>query len=910
MKNIFFLIILIIFVIACSKGEKAKAKDNVTAKKPLAPIVESKNEKIDLGNQYLLNGNFDKAIEYYNKGLNENRSVAFYNLGIVYYLNGKYSESEDYFRKSLEENKNFKPAYVNLAASLVKQGKIKEAVDIVSQVEPETSKEIQVVAEVYALGGDTAKAYYYYKKYEKSKDQDPSGLISYGLFLKGIGEDKKGSDLIKNAIVKLEERENKDYEDYYQLGLAYYNIENYEKSIYSLKSALNLKKTYEASELLMKIYENQGKYDMASLAAENLVMLNPSVRSYALYVKNLIKSSNYTEANYVLKEAMGKYPKEKELFFLQHRYYILVGDLINAHKVAKEAYEKIKDDDTLFNYIKQSILYDHNFAEAKKLIPALRNSDLNNIARSMLLLKEGNIIAAENTILQVLNKKNEDYNYVVSYLNIKKGNYNAAEQSIELMDDIPEKFFYKFVLYYNTKQFGKLADLSLKNVRYIKTVKRFPRVSFKLQPTLEDLNFAFEFRLEYETFLRLVLTPIIIHPEEMTIYMSTGYNLLKQSDQLLALNELKKSVNFSEGIKHNNNGVKAMLEFDYEKASKEFTEAVNYLGDNPIVYYNIGLLMLNLGDLDKAYEFFDNVLLNNKFIFPAYLGKAICLSYQDERVRVFSQYDMLISNFDILEKNEKKQADQFYYTKLLALIGSKKYDDVIGVIKDSDPALLRSIKDLAILFKTGDYEGYLKKESVLFRKDTVKSLLSLYYFNKILAYPNNDRLSDYMIYYLSLTKNIPHKLSNHKLDRHLAVENIKYDIYFQRPTILESLRNLRKIDDKEPKLFKLSLYYFTLKMDVINAEISLQNLKKLNMDKQAYYYQMLYHFITNNSYNLSKSINKYIEIAPNDYRGYMVELLRGFRENNLQTAYDNANRLEKSVLKNKKLPLEIVLNDF
>ncbi|MGC9062981.1 tetratricopeptide repeat protein [Calditerrivibrio sp.] len=910
MRRFFYLIIILFLLVACGKKDKPKPIDNITAKKPIAPIEETKNEKIDAGNQFLLNGDFEKAIEFYNKGLEENRAVAFYNLGVVNYLLGKYKDSEEYFRKAINENKEFKSAYINLAATLVKEDRIREAVETISKIEPSNAKEYLIVAEIYAKVGDVAKAYYYFRKLEGSKDITAAGMISYGLFLKGIGEEAKGVELIDKGIKKLDEIENKDYDDFYQLGLAHYALGHYEKSIYNLKSALNIKKTYEASEMLMKIYESQGKYDLAAILAEDLVGLNPSLKSYLSYVENLIKSSNYDEASNIVTELLSKFDKSFEIYKIAHKFYILKGDLINAHKVAKLAYDKLRDDRSLFFYIRHSILYDYNLSEARKLLSQLKSPEYIAIAKGFLNLKEGSFSQAEKIVNDIKDDKDPDYNYIKAFLLLRNREYSAVEKHIDNMEDIPERFFYKFIYYYNTKQFGKLAELSLKNVKYIKNVKRYPRFDIKLQPTLEDLNFAFEFRPDFETMLRLILTPMFIDPEEMTSYLSAGYNLLQQSDQLAALRELKKSVNFSEGIRHNNTAVKYMLEFDYESASKELTEAANYLGDNPIVYFNIGLLMLNLGNIDKAYEFFDSVLLNNKFVFPAYLGKAVCLSYQDERVRVLAQYDMLISNYNILENNEKTQARKYQYYKLLAMVGYKKYDELIETIKDNDPLIYKSIKNLAILFKTGDYKNYLKEENHFFRNKTINALLTLYYDDTLIDYPTNDRVSDYMMHYLSLSKDKNHKLAVHNVDKYLLIENIRYDIFYGKNTILENLRRLKNLDSNEVNLYKLSLYYFTLKKDVINAELSLKNLKKYNMDKQGYYYQMLYHLLTNNTFNLSKSINKYIEIAPNDYRGYIVELLKGFRENNLQMAYDNGIRLEKSVLKNKKMPLEIVLNEF
>jgi len=144
---------------------------------------------------------------------------------------------------------------------------------------------------------------------------------------------------------------------------------------------------------------------------------------------------------------------------------------------------------------------------------------------------------------------------------------------------------------------------SFKKCHVIKNTKRYPNVHIRLVPIMEDLKFAFSFDGSFESCMRFVLTPVFINPEELTSYLGIGYNLLKQSDPSVAISELRKSVTFSEGIRHNNNGVKAILNFDYENARKELEAASNYLQDNPVVSYNLGVLMLNLGSVEKAYNF-------------------------------------------------------------------------------------------------------------------------------------------------------------------------------------------------------------------------------------------------------------------------------------------------------------------
>jgi len=87
------------------------------------------------------------------------------------------------------------------------------------------------------------------------------------------------------TIKKIESNELKEYEDFYQLAAAYFSLQDYDKAIYYGKSAVNLKKTYEVLEILLKSYENQGKYDLAALTAEDMLSINQDIPTYIIYIK-------------------------------------------------------------------------------------------------------------------------------------------------------------------------------------------------------------------------------------------------------------------------------------------------------------------------------------------------------------------------------------------------------------------------------------------------------------------------------------------------------------------------------------------------------------------------------------------------------------------------------------------------
>nr|2AVP_A Chain A, synthetic consensus TPR protein [Methanothrix harundinacea 6Ac] len=58
----------------------------------------------NLGNAYYKQGDYDEAIEYYQKALElDPRSAeAWYNLGNAYYKQGDYDEAIEYYQKALE----------------------------------------------------------------------------------------------------------------------------------------------------------------------------------------------------------------------------------------------------------------------------------------------------------------------------------------------------------------------------------------------------------------------------------------------------------------------------------------------------------------------------------------------------------------------------------------------------------------------------------------------------------------------------------------------------------------------------------------------------------------------------------------------------------------------------------------
>jgi tetratricopeptide (TPR) repeat protein len=913
MKYLILPLCLIVFFVSCGPNKKEISQDNLTDKKPIESVVLSADEVLQKGNTLFLNGRFDEAINYYQKSLDENKAIAYYNIGVCYFLMEDYEKSREYFEAAYKLDSSFTESYINLAASLLQLKRFEEAEKIINNLQDYTSsaKFLVNAANTYLKIGNTAKSYYYFDLASKKASNEPYFKSSYGAFLISIGEYEKGIDILENL-------RDKDYSDYFNLALAYYNLSEFDKSIVRAKNALEIKETMETYETMAKNYEKLQDYVLAAESYRNVLRFTNDIFYLLKYALNLFKGGDYILALNTLDKAISEHPKNKEAYLLQYMIYDSIKDLNSATKTIEKAYSNIKDSEILYKYVWHYLVRLNKTNKVSDIIFSNRyDEDISNLLKALYYTKTKNYKRAQEHLNNIKRLKNSDYYYLLTYNYLKNRRYEEALVTTSYIDEnLPERLWFEFVLNWNLKNQTRVMEIADEFLNLAEIFNKSPDISLQLTPVTTDFDLSFQFEGDFEDILRLSLTPIIINPDEMLEFLALGYKLLTEDEKNKALGELNKSVTFANAIELNTKGVKAFIEYDYNSALKYFSEADKNLKNNSIILYNIGLTYLNLGDKHSAYEFFDKAILFNRYTLQAYLGKAIFFKTYNEVLRSRNQYDLLFVNYDNMKASDPELAPYFELAKYYALIGTGDYDSVIDefIVMENRHNFFNFLLNLAYYFKTkenkyidniGKIDAFRSKEIVHLLKLYQGQTLNIELDSKDICYKN-------MLSNILIDKGITYNFENIISEATLKDE-IYRNIYIKNYN--KALKLLQVFSNRyfrSPELYKVSLYYFLVKYDKINAEASLSALENLGRkDIFTEYYKILYYLVFFNEKTVTDEINRYIENYPYDFRGLAADVILSFKNSsfkNLKNSIINTYTLEPDFL--KKIPLEISFEDL
>ncbi|MGA1847165.1 tetratricopeptide repeat protein [Deferribacter abyssi] len=905
MKKLISIILSFFIILSCSNKKKELVQDNNTKNLPINSVIEIKKDKISKGNQLFLNGNFQEALKYYEKGVKENRSVAYYNIGVSYYLLGNLVQSEKYFKMAIKDDKSFKEAYINLVAVLIEEGKINEAESYIQFLEDYKDVKTYInLANLYLKKGNTAKSYYYFQKAMEIDAKNEFVRASYGNFLISIEEVDKGINML-SAIKK------KGYDEYYNLAKAYFYKKDYRKSIENIKKAIDLKKTEQALKLLAENYNKIQDYILEATVLSQLIELSNKPEYRYLYALALYKSGDFSKAKEVVTALINEFPNESRYYKLKYDILINERKYNEALQVVVKGFKNLKTSFFRYLYVRHLLLY---FDDVKKAYLLIKNvaddDDYILLSKAIYYTKIGKFKIADKYLSEISNK-GSDYYLLVSFILLKQRDYKKALENIEKISKYENRYYlYKFIALWNLRYFDELLRLSKERLNYLKYNRESPKVSFRLKPKKYDIGFFYRYDGKFEDILRLFLFPLVIDPNESIEFLTLGYKLLQDKENLKAIIELKKSANFNNGIMYNNKGVDYFLNGDFYKAINYFKKASKYLRNNPFVSYNLGVGYLALGDLDNAYYYFDNSILNNRFVLYSYLGKAVVYYLRGEATRIITQYDMVINNYDEAV-DSVNYPHIFLLAKYFAMLGLGKYDDVIFEVSNSE-------SDFNYELFAGKLAQFLKRGQMeLFDDYKFKLIYHFQCFDELLKKDFRlvgDRVcNNYKLYSsLFLTEKSVYNIS-YKMDKYELSQFIMYNLAINRlDKVLKGLKILSRKDFRYSKLYELSLYYFLLKNDFLNAEASYTSLEKLKFKNLfTQYYRMLYFLLNYNEKRLIKEINSFIKEYPVDYRGVMIDTLLSFKSNNLKKVLDDLlsiKNMEPEI--NKKVSLEILIDDI
>lgn len=156
-----------------------------------------------VGTCYYLNGDYAKAILFYNKSrdLDKKYVPAVNNLGVVYEKQGKHEKALAAYRQASDLN-NFAvtPTY-NLAQLYLKYGTVGKAFPIFNGLHKRSPNDVDVasaLATAHLLRGEYQNALDIYSKMNKSDTSAPEIALNYAVTLKYLGKTQEAREVLNN----------------------------------------------------------------------------------------------------------------------------------------------------------------------------------------------------------------------------------------------------------------------------------------------------------------------------------------------------------------------------------------------------------------------------------------------------------------------------------------------------------------------------------------------------------------------------------------------------------------------------------------------------------------------------------------------------------------------------------------
>lgn len=216
------------------------------------------------GNKQLKSGNYEGAIQDYDKALETSKDYRiFYQKGVSLKKIRKFDDAVEAFKASLENNPDFDLAYNGLGGIYFAQGKYDLAVEAFKKFEEKTPKDKlkkkakQYIARSYTKLGEKAKGNNNYKKAVEYLTEAVSNAnydAAYLLLAESYVELAKYNEALDAATKALKYRKSiSKGGPYYYEGMAYKGLDQKDKAIAAFKKGKSDKKYKKLCEYELKL---------------------------------------------------------------------------------------------------------------------------------------------------------------------------------------------------------------------------------------------------------------------------------------------------------------------------------------------------------------------------------------------------------------------------------------------------------------------------------------------------------------------------------------------------------------------------------------------------------------------------------------------------------------------------------
>lgn len=311
-------------------------------------------EQIELGNTYIKQNEYGRAIESYQMAtqIEGDSEIAWTNLGYAYNKIGEYNEAIQAYQKAIQIKPSFKWTWYFLGNVYMEQKAYDRAIDMYQkaiQLEPDFEWAWYNLGVAYSEKGNYEQATNASLKVVKLK---PTDAAWYNL---GVSYSRQGKNF--NAItayLKAIEIKADKYEAWYNLGISYHDQNDYNQAIKSYKESIKIKPDNDAAWCNMgTVYQEQGNYAKAVIAFQEALKIKPNDVTWFNLGNVYLKQEDFNQAITAYQKALDIEHNKLGAWHNLGITYLVIGDyfqaigayqkVIEINHTYKEAHKDLKD---------------------------------------------------------------------------------------------------------------------------------------------------------------------------------------------------------------------------------------------------------------------------------------------------------------------------------------------------------------------------------------------------------------------------------------------------------------------------------------------------------------------------------------------------------------------------------------
>ncbi len=319
--------------------------------------LESEEGLYNSGIYFVISGDYEKAIPYFQKAVkkNPNNAESHFMMGYCYDELQRYNEAIDEYKQAIRIKPNYAEAHHNLGFAYGILGRHNEAIAEFKEairIKPDLADAHNSLGFAYGRLGRHNEAIGEFKEAIRIKPDYADAHYNLGVVYGELGKYNEAIDEYKQAIRIKPDHANA----HHNLGFAYASLGRHNEAIGEFKEAIRIKPDdADAHYLLGGSYRILGKYNEAIDEYKQAIRINPDDAKAHFFLGITYGSlRKYNDAIDEFKQAIRIKPDDADAHFSLGLCYLIAGDKSSAldeYKILKDLDKDLAN--KLFNLIYQ-----------------------------------------------------------------------------------------------------------------------------------------------------------------------------------------------------------------------------------------------------------------------------------------------------------------------------------------------------------------------------------------------------------------------------------------------------------------------------------------------------------------------------------------------------------------------------